>query len=346
MIDLFFLFNIVYCKLQVRKFRIMKHAPVTDIALHMPAGLALRLQAYRDSRKFCPRTYVDQKAKALSTYMRSCCLSSLVVGVSGGVDSALVLAIAARTANVAGLDLVPAFIPSHNDGASGQTEALNRVKDLDVALGTQTRVVDMTFMAEAAKMTLSMSGVGTPVGWSSGQSVPYLRTALLYTMTALCADRQRPGILLGTNNFDEGAFIGYFGKASDGMVDVQMLSDIHKSEVYAAGRYMGVPDSILNVVPTGDMFDGRTDVEVLGAGYDYVELHHAVRAGDVNLEGLSPEDLDAYAAAAANLNSLHGHNAHKYAVGSPAIHLDLPQYRPTQVPGDWKGNLPDERIFA
>lgn len=322
----------------------MKHSPLTSPVLAMPPALAARLSTYRALRGFDPAAYLDRKAKALGAYADSENLRSVVIGVSGGVDSALVLAIAARAAETHDLDVVAAFIPALNDGATGQAEAQARVAELDAALGTQTLILDMTGTAEAAKAALTAAGAGTPAGWSSGQSVPYLRTALLYTMTSLCADRGCPGFVLGTNNADEGAYIGYFGKASDGMVDVQMLSDLHKSEVYAAARAAGVPDCILNVAPTGDMFDGRTDAEVLGASYDFVELHHAVRTGVIGLDGVPSADAEIYAAAAANLESLHAHNAHKYAVGSPAIHLDLPDLR-MQMPDGWKGNLPKKEIF-
>lgn len=323
----------------------MKHAPITDPVLDLTPALADLLTAYREHRGFAPHAYVRDKARALARYAEVHGLKSLVVGVSGGVDSALVAVIAARAAADADLDCVPVFVPAFTDGATGQESAQARVCDLDAALGTPSWIVDMTPVATAAKSAFADAGMGSLAGWSSGQSVPYLRTALLYSVTSLCAGRGRPGIVLGTNNADEGAYIGYFGKASDGMVDVQMLSDVHKNEVYAAARAAGVPASILGAAPTGDMFDGREDAEVLGAGYDFVEFHHAVRTGQVSLDGLSEEDISLYRRAAANLDSLHGHNAHKYMVGSPAIHLDLPLYAP-RMSGSWKTNSAPVEVFA
>ena len=76
----------------------------------------------------------------------------------------------------------------------------------------------------------------------------------------------------------QGGYIGFFGKASDGMVDIQLISDLHKSEVHALARHLDVPASVIAAVPTGDVFDGRTDEEMIGASYDFIELYMLVLA--------------------------------------------------------------------
>jgi NAD+ synthase (glutamine-hydrolysing) len=139
---------------------------------------------------------------------------------------------------------------------------------------------------------------------------------------------------LGTNNKDEGAYLGYFGKASDGMVDLQMISDIHKSEVYLLANDMNIPKEIINAVPSGDMYDARTDEQVFGAPYDFVELYLNC------LETVMPQMQDEEACEqfdmlANNLENLHAYNGHKYLAASPAVHLDLEQYQ-YSFNGSWK----------
>jgi len=79
--------------------------------------------------------------------------------------------------------------------------------------------------------------------------------------------------VLGTGNHDEDGYLGYFCKAGDGVVDVQLISDLHKSEVFKVGAELGVPESILRSPPSADLWDGQTDEEELGVSYDFVELY-------------------------------------------------------------------------
>lgn len=79
--------------------------------------------------------------------------------------------------------------------------------------------------------------------------------------------------MLGTGNHDEDGYLGYFCKAGDGVVDVQLISDLHKSEVFKVGAELGVPESILRSPPSADLWDGQTDEEELGVSYDFVELY-------------------------------------------------------------------------
>lgn len=62
--------------------------------------------------------------------------------------------------------------------------------------------------------------------------------------------------MLGTGNHDEDGYLGYFCKAGDGVVDVQLISDLHKSEVFKVGAELGVPESILRSPPSADLWDG------------------------------------------------------------------------------------------
>ena len=112
------------------------------------------------------------------------------------------------------------------------------------------------------------------------------------------------------------------------MVDVQLISDIYKSEVYKVAEKLNIPKSILNVTPTGDMYDNRIDEEVFGASYDFVELymyflHLNKSKKDDFKQSLSIEALSEFVFYSKNLEKLHKYNKHKYLAKSPAIHLDL-----------------------
>ena len=108
--------------------------------------------------------------------------------------------------------------------------------------------------------------------FADGQLKSYMRTPVNYYAAQLLSAGGFPSIVLGTGNKDEDQYLAYFCKAGDGVVDVQLISDLHKSEVFAIGKELNVPESILNAPPTADLWEGQTDEDELGFTYDFVEL--------------------------------------------------------------------------
>lgn len=313
--------------------------PQSDTALR-PA-LRAALTSIRCKRVFDAGRYIDRKAELLIRYLRESGLSAVVVAVSGGIDSAVVAGIAARAQHLAPDVLrrvVAVLLPvTGTAGATGQAQATSRGVELCAQFGLEPTVIDLgephQHLCDRVESALNVQAQP----WAQGQLVSYVRTPTLYYVTSLLSEAGTPAVLLGTTNRDEGAYLGYFGKASDGMVDVQVISDVHKSEVYALARELDVPASILKVAPTGDMYDARVDEEVFGAPYDFVEFFLACKA-DAKLAadfmwGWDEEDCAQFAELSGRLENMHQYNGHKYLGMSPAVHLDLWD---ASVPGGWK----------
>ena len=314
----------------------------------LPPGPLQTLGRLRALRGFDAQRWLDAKVEAMAHYWRQAGLSGAVLGVSGGIDSAVVAGLLDRVARLDNSPLarwemlaLPALA---DEGVTGQVEAVARAKELEAAFGHPVREVDVSQGMPALRGPLAQ-GLGIPVQpWASGQAVAVSRTLLLYQAASLLAQEGHPALVVGTTNRDEGAYLGYVGKASDGMVDLQVISDLHKSEVYAVARLLGVPASILKVVPTGDMFDACADTDVFGAPYDAVELLILSRtllndeAWQAEKARWSLEDRQVWEQAQASLEALHRYNAHKYNVGSPAVHLDLMD---SAMPGGWRPSHPE-----
>jgi len=307
----------------------------------MTPGLEAALQRQRAQRGFEAAAVLEAKIEVLEAYMRAWGLSACVVAVSGGIDSAVVLALAARAAARKGSVIrrvVPLLAPVFDDeAASDQAEATERGLETCASQGLAGQVLDLTDAHAALRSEVERALGIRGQGWAAGQLVATTRTPALYYATSLLAQQGFGAILLGTTNRDEGAYLGYVGKSSDGMVDVQLISDLHKSEVRALARLLGLPASVTGAEPTGNMFDGRSDVQVFGAPYDFVELYlgHLCldqQAQGEMLEQLGADDRLAWDEMAAHLEHLHDYNAHKYLAGSPAVHLDLLR---SAVPGGW-----------
>lgn len=325
-----------------------------------------RLRRYRG---FCPERYVAAKTRLFNDYLRGSGLSALVIGVSGGVDSALTLAIAARAAqepNSPIKKIIAALLPYYiSAGTTGQSEATSRGEEVVRAVQAgykggaviESRLVDLSEPFKSMKQTVDSAFEQEGDDWAAGQLVSYLRTPALFYLTSLLTQQGFPALLVGTTNRDEGGYIGYFGKAADAMVDLQLISDLHKSEVYSASAHLGVPQSVLDVAPTGDIYDGRNDEELIGVPYDYIELYslllslpdsvervqleQMLRAGN-NIEdcGLS-QTSNKFAEYAARLDKLNRQNSHKYVSGSAAVHLDVME---RAVPGGWRKDLDEAQL--
>lgn len=312
----------------------------SDKSLH--SDLVLTLEDLRKDRAFDAKKYIDNKAKLLNKYMEDCGLKSCLVAVSGGIDSAVTLGLVYVASKLDGSPIkkvVAVMLPVFSkDGATNQNDALARGKEVALKFGITPTVVDLTDCHALLKKTVdgAMNFIGAP--WASGQLVAYARTPALYYITSLLTEQGISGILCGTTNRDEGAYLGYVGKASDGMVDVQMISDLHKSEVYKVAKILGVPSGSINAVPTGDMYDGRTDEEVFGASYDFVELYllllsikDKVKKSEI-MSNWSTEAKGQFDLLKDRVEHLHNYNKHKYVSKSPSVHLDIYE---SNVPGGW-----------
>ncbi len=300
--------------------------------IEMTENLNRALSDYRNWRDFSPNEYIKDKVKKINDYFDNCGLDSAVVAVSGGIDSALVLSLVKKAQEISGSpikNIYPVLLPS-SVGVSFQGEATERGREVCEALGLNAIVVEMSPIVESIRQGLESQSPIKTDDWAVGQLVSYARTPVLYYMTSLISANNGSGILCGTTNMDEGSYLGYVGKASDGMVDVQLISDLHKSEVYKVSQALSIPDSIMSTKPSGDMYDSRFDEDVFGAPYDFVELYLYYLSMGKNEQKIwenfylkNNEDRFSFDSFKDNLDKLHAHNAHKYKVGSPAFYLDL-----------------------
>lgn len=292
------------------------------------------LATYRTKRNFNAEAWVEEKVTLINAYFTQSNLSGAVIGVSGGIDSAVALALVKRASEVEGSSIkkiAPLMLPAFSfEGATGQENATNQGVELCHKLGLEPHIfTKLTTLSEMITAELERILHLDSSEWARGQLVAYTRTPVLYNTASILTDTGNPALVIGTTNLSEGGFLGYVGKASDGMVDLQIISDLYKSEVYAAAAYLEIPESIMTATPTGDMYDGREDVQVFGASYDFVELHHLwLQYG----EDPSLLDDETFLEGKGNLDKMHKYNGHKYSYATPSIHLDIMK---ADITGGW-----------
>lgn len=322
----------------------------TSTTMNMGTGLIRALELVRKNRNFDADMVLEEKVQVLNQYFEHHGLKSAVVAVSGGIDSAVVLGLVAKASCIPGSPIeriVAVTLPApKSQGVTGQITSRDLAIEVCKSFGVECKVMPMDVISKAIRNVVE-NEIGEPLDekkdWARGQVVSYARTPVLYYVTSVLAGQGQPGVVVGTINLSEGGYLGYFGKAGDGLVDIQLISDLYKSEVYALGERLMVPKAVMERVPTGDMFDACSDEIVFGAPYDFIELwmeykrasHSLVRLIE-EIVAFDPDSKAQWDEYQANLQRMHQYNAHKYLGKSPSVHLDVMDVK---IAGGWDYNV-------
>lgn len=201
--------------------------------------------------------------KWLKDYATNAKVNGFVVGVSGGIDSAVTSTLCAET----GLDVLCIEMPIHQ-AASHVSRAQEHIAQLKKRYNnvSDTRT-DLTPVFEEFKTEISLDGDQATVDMALANTRARLRMTTLYYYAGL------KGLLVaGTGNKVEDFGVGFYTKYGDGGVDLSPIADLMKSEVYAVGNYLKVPESIMNAAPSDGLFgDTRSDEDQIGASYPELE---------------------------------------------------------------------------
>ena len=193
-------------------------------------------------------------------------IQSLVVGVSGGIDSAVVSTLCAET----GLPVFPLGMPIHQDSDQESLSDLHLTWLEKKYKNVKTLKFNLTKVFEKFKEALEDYSHDD---LSLANSRSRLRMTTLYQIAG-----KYNGMVVGTGNKVEDYGVGFYTKYGDGGVDIAPIADIYKTEVWELGRHLGVNEKIIEASPTDGLWDdNRTDEDQLGASY--TELEEAMEYG-------------------------------------------------------------------
>ncbi|MFY9242953.1 MAG: NAD(+) synthase [Polaribacter sp.] len=199
----------------------------------------------------------------LKEYATNAKVNGFVVGVSGGIDSALTSTLCAKT----GLPTLCVEMPIHQ-AASQVSRAEEHIYQLKKRFENVSEIrVDLTSTFEEFKSIVPITENKDKVDLSLANTRARIRMTTLYYLAGI------HGLLVaGTGNKVEDFGVGFYTKYGDGGVDLSPIADLMKSEVYELATYLGVPNSIQKAAPTDGLFgDSRTDEDQIGASYDELE---------------------------------------------------------------------------
>ena len=206
---------------------------------------------------------IDHIVNWLKDYAANSGMKGFVLGISGGVDSAVVSTLCAKT----GLRTLCVEIPIHQ--ATDQvTRAQDHIAFLKKRFANVTDVqVNLTKVFDDFKDAVPQVEESETSFMALANTRARLRMTTLYYFAGL-----HGYLVAGTGNKVEDFGVGFFTKYGDGGVDLSPIADLMKSDVYELAKALGVSEEIVGAAPTDGLFgDSRSDEDQIGASYAELE---------------------------------------------------------------------------
>ena len=197
------------------------------------------------------KEYLLEIEKFLQDYLESSHLKAYVLGLSGGVDSSLVAAIARKAV---GKDKLYCYAIDIESNKSDIEDAKQVAKELDLNI----KIISLT---ETYKNYLKELGGENFIRLTKSNLKVRMRMVALFAYA-----QEHSALVLGTDNMDE-RYVGYFTKYGDGAADLLPIVYLTKGEVREAAKLYGLSSLLANRTPSAGLFEGQTDESEMGISY-------------------------------------------------------------------------------
>ena len=236
----------------------------------------------------------------LKNYAQNAGVKGYVIGISGGIDSAVTSTLAAKT----GLPLLCVELPIHQNKTQLE-RGLKHIAWLKESFENVSSVeLQLSSVYDSFTSQLSDNEAQNELALVNTRA--RLRMTTLYYFA-----QSKQSLVLGTGNKVEDFGIGFFTKYGDGGVDISPIADLLKSEIYALGKTLNINNEILRAAPTDGLWgDDKTDEEQIGASYPELEWAMAFNGDRNSLTERKKQVLQIYT----KLNRANQHKMHAIPV--------------------------------
>ena len=207
----------------------------------------------------------DKKITYISNWIKDYAISlrfnppSLIIGVSGGIDSAVTSTLCAKT----GLKTIAVSMPIKQN-QSQHDLSLRHLKWLEDSFDN-VEILTIELDEVFKSFELTMTNFNNKLAFANSRS--RLRMVTLYQIA-----QSNKGIVVGTGNKVEDFGVGFYTKYGDGGVDISPIADCTKTDVWNMGKSLGIMNEIIEAAPTDGLWDdSRNDESQLGLTYEQIE---------------------------------------------------------------------------
>ena len=282
------------------------------------------IKSYKNIRLNRVTYKFNQRVFDVAQYLKRNYIHNVVVGFSGGVDSTFVLFLLQE---VKRKFINHLNIFAHTIEYRGEYDMFN-YDDVQFVIDSG-KFSDVNFSnAILSEETVIDHLESLTFDGQDSEVIHNYLYAHRYTQLFLLAQSKK-AITVGTTNLDEIAYVGWFGKNSDMMVDLQFIADFHKFEIK---EILTLNDIQILSEPKGDILCGRTDEEVFGVTYDELAFYSYKKCHLNNQKEIIPIE---------SLDKLHKQNKHKYygQTFNPLFIVDKNDYFIYEYPYEFTGNV-------
>ena len=222
----------------------------------------------------------------LKEYAEKSGVKGFVVGVSGGIDSAVTSTLCAET----GLQVICVEMPIYQaeNQVSRAQEHIQNLKNRYT--NVQSVAINLTQTFDCFKADVPFITNTDKVALSLANTRARLRMTTLYYLATI-----HDSLVAGTGNKVEDFGVGFYTKYGDGGVDLSPIADLMKSEVYQLAHYLQVSEAIQQAAPTDGLFgDSRTDEDQIGASYDELEWAMKMQDEEKEISNFSGREKEVY----------------------------------------------------
>jgi NAD+ synthase (glutamine-hydrolysing) len=210
---------------------------------------------------------ISAQTFALNEYAQKTKMKSFLIALSGGIDSAVTLALAHLAAKASGLQVEAIYMPSRfNSNLSYELS-----KEMCENIGIKLKVINLKFIHQTIKMTFNDEIGEELLGLADENIQSRLRGSLIYTRS-----NQTGAMVLNTSNKSE-ISVGYSTLYGDSVGAISILGDLYKTEVYQVAQFINecfdhiIPEGIITRAPSAELREDQKDEDSLPA-YDRLDL--------------------------------------------------------------------------
>ncbi|QIV95651.1 NH(3)-dependent NAD(+) synthetase [Allofrancisella inopinata] len=210
-------------------------------------------------KNFNPKRYSEKLVQWLTDSCIKYPAEGFVIGISGGIDSAVCASLLVKT----DLPITALIMPSENNPEQDIVDALELINKLKIPYHIiPIQPVYESFLQSTQVFTNSQNDRQNVI---KGNAQARFRMMYLYAYA-----QQNNRIVVGTDNACEW-YMGYFTKFGDGAADILPLINLKKSQVFELGKYLDVPANILTKAPSAGLWQGQTDEDEMGVTYQEID---------------------------------------------------------------------------